>query len=190
MIIPTLRGFAREPAFDPERFKKMEWGELFTRGLAQLAVACYLVRVVLDLWDSRSLNIARWTRRVWTLGSVALWLHIACAFHFLHDWSHAEAVRRTAEQTRELTGWEWGGGVYINYAFAGFWLLDVLWWWRVGLEPDSQSPARFWAIHAVFAFMMVNATVVFGPSYWRSLAIAFAFTALAILVLRTRASKT
>lgn len=168
----------------------MEWGEIFTRGLAQFAVACYLVRVVLDLWDSRSLHIARWSRWAWTLGCLALWLHIAGAFHFIHDWSQAEAVRQTAEQTRELTGWAWGGGVYINYAFAAFWLFDVVRWWQVGLEPDSTSPSRFWAIHAGFAFMMFNATVIFGPGYWRSLAIAFAFAALAILVFRTRASKT
>jgi hypothetical protein len=161
----------------------MEWGEVLTRLLAQLAVACYLLRVLLDLGRRRSPHIAHWKRRVWTAGCAALWLHIAGAFHFVHDWSHADAVRQTAEQTRELTGWAWGGGVYINYAFAIYWLIDVILCWRRDSKSVSPPPARFWAIHAIFAFMMINATIVFGPAYWRYIAIAFTAVTLAAWML-------
>jgi hypothetical protein len=152
----------------------MPGGEALTRSLAAIAVVCYLLRVLIDVWGSRSQRIARWNRRVWTLGCLALWLHVAAAFHFIHDWSHAAAVRQTAEQTKQLTGFAFGGGVYFNYVFAAVWLLDVVLCWRRGWNDPANAPARFWTIHAVFAFMMVNATVVFGPAYWRSVGIAFA----------------
>ncbi len=160
----------------------MHEGELLTRGLAQLAVGCHLFKVLSDLRGSHD----RWARWVWTLGCAGLWLHIVAAFHFVHDWSHAEALRQTAEETRKLTGWYWAGGIYINYAFAGLWLFDVLGWWSAGHKPRPQSPARFWTIHAVFAFMMLNATVVFGPDYWRIVAVSFTAVAVLIWLVRRR----
>jgi hypothetical protein len=167
----------------------MEWGEMLTRGLAQLAVACYLVRVLADIGGWHSLSIARANRWVWSIGCAALWLHVAAAFHFIHHWSHAEAVRQTAEQTRQLTGWSWGGGVYINYAFAFFWLMDVAFLWRRGLKPDSRSAASFWTIHSMFGFMMFNATVVFGPLYWRYVGLVFAGLGIAAWFIRRRGLK-
>lgn len=162
----------------------MEWGESLTRGLAQLAVICYLLRVLLDLWGSPARAVACWKRGAWTAGCAALWLHVAAAFHFIHQWSHAEAIRQTAEQTRQLTGWAWGGGVYINHAFALLWLMDVVGWWRGGLEFDTRSSVRFWMIHAIFAFMMFNATVVFGPVHWRYIGLAFAGLLIAVWFIR------
>jgi hypothetical protein len=162
----------------------MGWGEMLTRGLAQLAAACYLLRVLADIGRSQSPSLNRGKRWLWTLGCLALWLHVAAAFEFFHHWSHAEAVRQTAEQTRELTGWAWGGGVYINYAFAVFWLLDVAQWWRRGGESEPRPKRSYWAMHAVFGFMMFNATVVFGPTYWRYVGAAFAGVALMIWVNR------
>jgi hypothetical protein len=153
--------------------------------LAILAVWCYLLRVVLDVWGFPSPRIARVNRVVWTIGCAALWLHIAAAFHFIHDWSHANAVRETAGQTRELTGWDFGGGVYVNYAFAILWLWDAAFWWRRAADVP-QSPARVWAIHAVFAFMMVNATVVFGPAYWRYVGGVYAGLLIGFWIIRRR----
>jgi predicted membrane metal-binding protein len=152
----------------------MGWGEMLTRGLAQLAAACYLLRVLADIGRSQSPSLNRGKRWLWTLGCLALWLHVAAAFEFFHHWSHAEAVRQTAEQTRELTGWAWGGGVSINYAFAGFWLWDVIAWWRTGLDYPNRQPWRYWITQAVFAFLIVNATVVFGPRYWLFVGAVFA----------------
>ncbi len=142
--------------------------------MAQLAVGCYLVRVVWDLKGSPSQTQAEWKRHLWAMGCVALWSHIFLAFHFVHHWSHAEAVQHTAEQTRQLTGWAWGGGVYFNYAFALYWLIDVLRWEFARATDYPQTRAGFWIMHAVFGFMMFNATVVFGPPYWRIVGLIFA----------------
>jgi hypothetical protein len=152
----------------------MEWGNLLVRGTAQIAVGCYLARVLLDAggWGSDGWNKRK--RLLWTAGAFALMLHIAGAFHFVHDWSHADAVRQTAKQTEQLTGWAWGGGVSINYAFAGFWLWDVIAWWRTGLDYPNRQPWRYWITQAVFAFLIFNATVVFGPRYWLFVGAVFA----------------
>ncbi|MCA9071597.1 MAG: hypothetical protein KDA84_21875, partial [Planctomycetaceae bacterium] len=136
---------------------------------ALLAVLCYLTRVLLDASGRKSDWATRWNRVIWTIGCAVLWLHIAAAFHFVHQWSHESAVRQTAEQTGDLTGWYWGGGVYINYALALFWLGDVIAWWRKGLDYPQRSPKRFWITHAIFGFLVFNATVVFGPVYWKAI---------------------
>lgn len=164
----------------------MEPGEIYTRSLAAIAVGCYLLRVLGDVWDFSSPRIARMNRWAWTVGCFSLWLHIAAAFHFIHDWSHSDAGRQTAEQTREITGWAFGGGVYFNYAFAVIWLGDVVRWWRKGLDEPSESPVWFWAIHAVFAFMILNATVVFGPHYWRYVGVIYAGLLVCIWMIQRR----
>ena len=158
----------------------MHWGEAITRGTAQLAVACYLLRVLADLSGSRSRTLASWQRGFWTLGSVAMGLHIGAAFQFIHHWSHAEAVRHTAEQTAQVTGWHWGGGIYFNYAFAAFWLIDAVRWWRRDVQAFPQTRLGFWTTHTVFALMMFNATVVFGPAYWQWAAVIFGGAAIAV----------
>ncbi len=156
----------------------MPWGEAITRGTAQLAVGCYLFRVLADLSGSRSRTLALWKRGLWTLGALAMGLHIAAAFQFIHHGSHAEAVRHTAEQTARVTGWDWGGGIYFNYVFAAFWLIDAVRWWRRDAQSYPQTRLGFWATHAVFGFMMFNATVVFGPWYWRCVFVIFSGTAV------------
>lgn len=163
----------------------MEWGELLTRGTAQVAMAGYLSRVLLDVagWNSEAGN--SWKRGLWTLGCLALWLHMAAAFEFVHHWSHADALHATAEQTQRVTGWFWGGGVYVNYAFAVYWLADVISWWRQGPDFPRRSRVRFWLMHAVFGFLIFNATVVFGPAYWRSIGTGFLLVCL-VAYLRRR----
>ena len=112
---------------------------------------------------------------LWTAGLVGLAVHIACAFHFLHDWSHSAALKHTAERTFAVTGWHWPGGLYINYAFLGFWLLDAVRVWREALGRTPIASLR-WRIfvHSVFLFMMFNATVVFGPWHWAIASVVFA----------------
>ena len=41
----------------------------------------------------------------WTAGLLGLTVHVACAFHFLLHWSHAAALKHTAQRTAEVTGW-------------------------------------------------------------------------------------
>ena len=148
----------------------LDTGELLTRWSVRLAVGCYVGRVLVDVRCGRANRCAATARWIWTVGCALYLVHVASAFAFFHDWSHSAALRHTAEQTAAVTGLDWGGGLYVNYAFTLFWMFDTLRWWCGGLDAPRRSAISFWVMHTVFAFMMINATVVFGPSYWRWLA--------------------
>ena len=87
-------------------------------------------------------------------------IHVACAFHFQHHWSQQAALQHTAELTERVVGIHWGGGLYVNYLFLTWWSIDVL---RQVSQPGRSSSTM---MHAAAAFMMFNATVVFGPTWW------------------------
>jgi hypothetical protein len=104
----------------------------------------------------------------WTFGCVSVLIHVVCAFHYYHNWSHAAAYRETARQTLEVTGFDWGGGLFINYALVAGWIIDVV-WWRRGLDAYRNRPAWLSATwHGFLIFIIFNATVVFktGPLRW------------------------
>ncbi len=105
---------------------------------------------------------------VWYTWGCALYLlHVAVAFHAAHGWSHAAAVGHV----EAVSGF--GPGLCVSYAFSLLWLLDVvaLWW----------SPARYrdrprWvqaAVHGFMAFVVFNATVVYGGETARPLGLIF-----------------
>lgn len=106
-----------------------------------------------------------WTKgaaRCWLAGAVLMVVHVLAAFHFRHQWSHEAAVSDTARQTKELMGWEWGGGVWMNYLLMVIWLGDALW---LTLAKESYLTRAKWlsmATQGYLAFMWFNATVVFG----------------------------
>jgi hypothetical protein len=127
----------------------------------------------------------RRARLAWTLGALCYLAHVAAAFGFHYQWSHAVAAAETARQARALTGIDAGYGIWFNYAFTGIWIVDVAWMWFA--PRNWESPPRWVtsAIHTFFLFMVINGAVVFvrGPIRWVSLA---ALTGLAILFLRRR----
>ena len=140
-------------------------GEFFTRFTIWIALALYSVGVVLWSLSRKSRTWDQAARLVWTIACMSLLAHVACAFHFYHQWSHDLAYRETARQTAEVVGLDWGGGLYINYALMAGWVADVVWWW-LGLEVYRRRPralVAFW--HGFLLFMFFNATVVFrhGP---------------------------
>jgi hypothetical protein len=155
-------------------------GEELTRWTIRLAIAAYVARLVVELTlpnGPRRESAARW---LWTLGCAALWIHVACVFQFYHDWSHAAAYEQTARDTAEVTGFDWGGGVYVNYLTMLAWGADVGWWW---LSPESfrTRPRILEALWQTFlAFIMFNATVVFktGMTRWIGVAATVALLAL------------
>lgn len=99
-------------------------------------------------------------RALWTGALGVYLLHVVCAFTFFYDWSHAIAHRETARQTAELFGVNWGGGIFVNYAFTAIWSADCLWWWA-GPESYGRRPAVVSAsVHGFLAFIFLNATVV------------------------------
>ena len=105
----------------------MTGSEIATRWTVRLAVALYftalVVRVKFPSVESCQVR-ARWA---WTAGFVIFLVHVLCAFHFFHHWSHDAAYLDTAQKTAAMTGWNWGGGLYLNYLFALIWGIDVLW---------------------------------------------------------------
>ncbi len=141
-------------------------GEWLIRGTAILAVACYAGRVMSELAGRNEERRARW---LWALGCLAMSTHVLCAFHFQHAWSHAAAWEHTRQRTLELTGWNSGSGLYANYALTIVWLIDVL-GWRTWLDWPRRYRGWYWTVQIFFAFLIVNATVVFGPKYWTPVA--------------------
>lgn len=152
----------------------MNTGELLTRSTACAAFAGYAIALALRMWGH-----PQTARKIWQIGAAVFVLHVVCAFHFAHHWSHADAYAATARQTAALTGRSSGAGLYLNYA------LLLLWPVHACLSPRHQRGLAEFAVQSFFAFMWFNATVVFGHGFARWLGIA-AFTWLAILWFRRR----
>jgi len=152
----------------------METGEFLTRATIWVAIVVYAIgSVVFALARGRS----RWdsvTRVLWTVAVLSLVGHFICAYQFYHHWSHDSAYLDTARQTDEVIGLNWGGGLFINYAFLTLWTIDVSWWWLRGLASYRSRP---WPVvaawHGFLIFILFNAMVVFkdGPTRWVGLVI-------------------
>ncbi len=133
-----------------------DFGESVTRATIWLALTLY----VAGQMAARASRPAA-ARRLNALGGVAFLAHIVAAFQFHHHWSHSAAYADTARQTAELTGWNSGFGLYINYLFAAVWLGTLV------------KPVQNWPIRVFFWFMIFNGAVVFvhGPMRWFGLAL-------------------
>ncbi len=117
-------------------------GELLTRWSIRLALVCYAAALAAQLLSNNRPNVLREARLAYTAGCVLLWVHLAAAFHFYHNWSHTLAFEDTARQTKELLGRPVGEGVYVNYIFAAVWTADAAYWWIAGLRRYSARRAR------------------------------------------------
>lgn len=142
----------------------MPIGEMIVRWTARLAAAAYLARVSIDEIAPRSPRTQQWNRVIWTVGCAIFLAHVAAAFHFYHGWSHAAAFEHVRQQTLRLTGFDSGFGLYLNELMAVWWTIDAVLWARNPRWPENRW--AYWSLHAFFAFMMFNATVVFGPRGW------------------------
>jgi hypothetical protein len=140
----------------------MDFGELATRWTVRIALAFYVVALIVRL-NART----RAARILWTFGFVAFAIHVACAFHFFHHWSHDAAYADTAQKTAAATGLVWGGGLYLNYFFAFVWGADAGWWWGNAVSYAARSRLIEWGVQSFLAFMSFNATVVFGHGAMR-----------------------
>ena len=132
--------------------------------------------VALTIWTALALYVAgehgrarrpsaSWARPVWLLGALAYLGHVTAALGIHHGWSHSAAYAHVATRTDALLGLDWGGGLWVNYAFTAIWIGEGLWW---QLRPGhyAQRPA-LWTptIRGVFLFMIANGAVIFveGP---------------------------
>ena len=139
-----------------------------TRITIWLALASYALAAITFLFSKQRAPWRALARWAWTAGCLIFLAHVFCAFNFYHHWSHAVAYRETARQTGEITGWNWGGGLFVSYAFTVIWIIDVLQWWRQGLESYSRRPkVALIAWHVFFFFIVFNSTVVFATGLAR-----------------------
>jgi hypothetical protein len=146
----------------------MHAGEIPTKAAVWLALCGYAAGEGMRMLAQRDPNWTTRARWAWTFGCGFFLVHVACAFSFYHGWSHTVAYVETARRTGELTGWRWGGGIYLNYALALLWLGDVLWWWAAPERFARRSARLSAAWHWFFAFMVFNGAAVFGrgPVQW------------------------
>jgi hypothetical protein len=166
-----------EFGFEPLMIQ-MPTGEILTRWTVRVALALYVLSLTLRAWAAGRSTWLSLARLAWTGGCMVFLLHIVCAFQFYHHWSHAAAYEATAQRTAEVTGLNWGGGLYANYVFAAVWLLDVGWWWLDSRCYLARRRMIEWSIQGLLGFIAFNATVVFGRGAirWAGLA-AIAFLA-------------
>ncbi|WP_395737600.1 hypothetical protein [Prosthecobacter sp.] len=144
-----------------------------TAGAAFLAYAAALTQRLTKNGDHAG-------RPWWTAACLLLMVHVACAFQFVHHWSHRAAFKATAQQTAAVTGFDSGSGVWVNYAVLSMWLLDVGWWWLAPARHSSRSRSLERLLQGFLAFVWFNATVVFGHGITRWLG-ALAFLWLILL---------
>jgi hypothetical protein len=160
----------------------MDAGEALTRWTVRAALALYVLALVLR---ATAAGRRRWliaARLAWTTGYLAFLVHVACAFHFFHGWSHDAAYEATARQSAEVVGLSWGGGLYANYAFAAVWAVDVLWWWRGLACYEARPRVVAWVVQGFLGFIAFNATVVFGTGAirWAGLAACLLLAIIAV----------
>jgi len=123
------------------------------------SLLCYTVAIGLRI-GSRPADWKVISQKIWATGWILLVLHVLIAMSTVHHWSVSEAYTHTARQTFAAVGWDWGGGVYLNFATVGIWGWTVL---AMSANATSKraipvEPIAQWYL----AFMMFNATVVFG----------------------------
>lgn len=128
----------------------------------------------ITIWLALLLYAAAWTsvqsrkrRWFWTVGCLFYLSHVIAAFHFVHHWSHAEAM----EHTERVGGF--GEGIFVNHLFTLFWTADVISWW---LWPRWHEQRPRWidiTLHGFMLFVIFNAAVVFvsGPMRWVGIAL-------------------
>ncbi|MCG8653889.1 MAG: hypothetical protein MI861_28880 [Pirellulales bacterium] len=138
----------------------------------RVAVLFYLLRVGLKLSRRGNGLVPELSDcMLWSLGCVFYLAHVILAFTFVHQWSHQQALDHTAAETARLTGWSRGEGLWVNYGFTVIWIADSFRITRAYLKRKPTSRRIDQLVGYFFAFIVFNATVVFGPAIYRYLAI-------------------
>ena len=153
----------------------MIYGELLTRWTVRIAMAFYVVGLASRGYSPKGSRLA------WTIGCGFYLLHVVCAFEYYHHWSHADAFAATARQTVAAVGIDWGGGLYVNYAFTLVWLADVGWWWADEARYRARARLIEWGVQLFLGFIAFNATVVFASGFSRWFGVAACVFLLAVL---------
>ena len=166
-------------------------GPLLTSWTIRLALAAYALW--LGWWlagGARPLSRRgeAFGRGLYTLACILFLLHVICAFHFYHHWSHRAAFDDTARQTEELLGVPLGEGIYFSYLFLGVWMADALWMWASDSRPRWLTPA----VQLYMAFIAFNGAVIFesGITRWIGIPVTVVLAGLAARRIRRRPTLT
>jgi hypothetical protein len=138
-----------------------------------IRVSCGLVygRLLCRLWHVPSTQKAptKFEYRLWTAGFLFFGLHVFLSFHFIHQWRHDEAWLRTAIETENLVGVRRGDGVWANYLMLVIWGIDILRIRKARRLQRCDSVFIDRIVGSFIGFMFINATIVFGPEFYRHL---------------------
>lgn len=163
-------------------------GDNLIRWTIWLATLAYFARWICELWPgmlSTSFR-ERAARAFWTAAFGLLVVHVVCAFHFYHHWSHTDAVEHSIRQTELTVGMRFAGGPWVNYVLMTLWLGDLSWWW---LSPVSFSKRPRWLSVTwtiLLAIIGFNGTAVFASGFIRWLTVV-GILVISVLAMRTRA---
>ena len=144
----------------------MSFGELLLRATAWVSLLAWAA----SEWmrgRGRITASRAGARAAFTIGALSLVAHSALAFELRHGWSHAAALRDTARQTEAVLGRAFGGGLYVNYLMLAVWSIEALWWWLAPASYRGRGRRLDWSVRAFFAFMFLNAAVVFAHGAMR-----------------------
>jgi hypothetical protein len=148
------------------------------------ALLCYAAALALWMLPRNSRRDVL-IRGIWAAGWLSLVLHIGIAMWLVHDGSWDAAYDHTARRTQAATGWNWGGGVWFNLLTASVWGIHVFWTWIRAKAISRRTSLVDWVCQIYLAFMMFNATVVFGTRP-AQIAGGLICVGLAIIAVRTR----
>jgi hypothetical protein len=146
------------------------------------AVLYWMVWLSLIAFAAGELAKSRRYAGAWSIsatGAILLAVHIVVAMAVRHGWSLESALEATARQTNDMFGFNWGGGVYVNYVFAMVWIAE-LFVWRQWPEGYASRPGWIkWSLRVFYVVIIVSAAVIFATDWRRWLGAAI----LAVLVL-------
>jgi len=145
------------------------------RGLVDVAIALYAAAVVARGRAPRTADACWAGAWTWTA------LHAAAAFVFVHHGDHALLLREAADRTEAAVGVRFGEGIYLNYFLLAVWGFDVAVRWARRRRPAFFPRWPALAVELFVAFMMFQATVVFGTG-WIRWAGAIGTAALGVLL--------
>jgi len=114
-------------------------------------------------WHARAtrFRVAGWS---WGLGAAMFLIHFLVAFHFAHQWQHANAFHHVTETAG------FGPGIFVSYFFTAVWLADAVWWVVLPARYATRPRWMGWAMHGFIAFITFNGTVVYVPGWIRWMA--------------------
>ena len=135
-------------------------------GTARVVVGLYFLAVLVGVGRRRRCG-SLLSLRLWTAACVLLMVHFVAAFQWAHHWSLAEAETHTTQETIRVVGRSFGVELSVNFLFAIWWAVDCVARWRARFQQRPISRSYNAVVQLAWGFMFVNATVVFGPPFWR-----------------------